>query len=410
MKKMFRLLSVVLCLAMLISFAGCKDEDKDSEEKKSTNTSVTVNPIGDTSGGGDTVGGSTRLSQDGVDYLITDGKLIISGNGVVTREAIESLSPAFNTVDFENGSFDIGDGAFKGYKNLTEVFFKNNVQNIGAEAFCGTNLFLVAFGESIKGIGDRAFADNDIGIVIINNEAMFENFNSRYDFGEVAITAENVYVHESFIPFESGKDYTDYRSVAGKYLTDNDFLERLTNVTSGRHSLSMEKYQYQNLCGDCGFIPIIGGIMLDRLLNDFSYDPETNRIEYYFSDDPWEGRGIVRYDGTEDSDSDVSDSVIESHPVSEDADRAGVKDNDGGSSGGSSKGGGFVDNGGGAKDRGSDCIYCGGSGKKPCTSPSCNGGYIIEYESGQYMGNGPTTREVKKDCPHCTGGQVTCYH
>ena len=48
MKKMFRLLSVVLCLAMLISFAGCKDEDKDSEEKKSTNTSVTVNPIDDT--------------------------------------------------------------------------------------------------------------------------------------------------------------------------------------------------------------------------------------------------------------------------------------------------------------------------------------------------------------------------
>lgn len=417
MKKMFKILSVVLCLATLISSAGCEmfgGNDKSEEENKSRDTTVTVKPIGGEDNPEDAPEepekGTTRLSQDGVEYLINDGELIISGNGVVTREAIEKLSPEFNKVDFENGSFDIGDGAFKDYKNLTEVFFRNNVRNIGAEAFRNTSLVLVAFGESIEGIGDKAFGDNIIDMVLINNRAMFENFDSRYDFGEVALTANCVYVHESFIPFESGKDYTDYKSVAGKYLTDNDFLERLTNATSGHHSLTKEKYQYWNICGDSGFIPIIGGVMLDRMLNDLSYDPETNYIEYYFNSDPWEGLDIVYYDGTVDG-SKLDTSDIGTKGDSTDIDRGRVEDDDGEKTdSGSGKSAGFVDNGGGAKDRGSDCIYCGGSGKKPCTSPSCNGGYITEYESGQYMGSGPTTYEVKKDCPLCVGGQVTCYH
>ncbi len=55
------------------------------------------------------------------------------------------------------------------------------------------------------------------------------------------------------------------------------------------------------------------------------------------------------------------------------------------------------------------CSICGGRGRKDCTS--CNGGYISEYESGQYLGNGPITREVKKRCVVCKGsGYVKCYH
>jgi len=56
-----------------------------------------------------------------------------------------------------------------------------------------------------------------------------------------------------------------------------------------------------------------------------------------------------------------------------------------------------------------DCFVCGGDGKKDCTS--CDGGYYIEYESGSYLGYGPTTREVRKKCRVCGGnGEVKCFH
>ena len=56
-----------------------------------------------------------------------------------------------------------------------------------------------------------------------------------------------------------------------------------------------------------------------------------------------------------------------------------------------------------------DCFVCGGDGKKDCTS--CDRGYYIEYETGTYLGYGPTTREVRKKCKVCNGsGEVKCYH
>ncbi len=56
-----------------------------------------------------------------------------------------------------------------------------------------------------------------------------------------------------------------------------------------------------------------------------------------------------------------------------------------------------------------NCFVCGGDGKKDCTS--CDGGYYVEYESGTYLGYGPTTREVRKKCNVCRGsGEVKCYH
>ena len=108
-------ISILFFIAMLVMLAGCSISINFGNDDNQTVT-TDVNPQnqsehGDqpstTETGKEKQSGKKRMSQDGVDYLIVDGELKISGNGTVTREAIASLSHQYNVVDFEIGSITL---------------------------------------------------------------------------------------------------------------------------------------------------------------------------------------------------------------------------------------------------------------------------------------------------------------
>ena len=172
MKKMYKMIALILCIATIVMLAGCSISINFGGEDggKTITIGGGANDGGEKTTEGGKKSGKDRLSQDGVEYLVNNGKLTISGNGMVTKDAIASISHEYNEIDFELGTFDIGDDAFNGYKDIIKVQFRNNVHNIGARAFQGTSLPLVCFGTSIESIGDKAFADCCIYIVLINND------------------------------------------------------------------------------------------------------------------------------------------------------------------------------------------------------------------------------------------------
>ncbi len=375
-----------------------------------------------------------RLTQDGVDYLVNNGVLIISGNGTVTKDAISKLLPYYNTVDFEIGSFDVGDDAFNGYgDNITEIRLRNNVSVIGERAFKGCNIAFILLGSSITQIGDDAFEDcNCLEDVFINNEYIFKNFNSRYDFGGVGATAEHIWIYKTLVPLIDQDKFLEYNSIAGDYLTVNGFFDELDKSvnhsgytgTAAGANYAYSFFFYEDSC-------YFGNVSKTRyVLSPIkNYNPETNTADSKVSESFWEEKGveITFYYGDEEA-SEKNEESSENGSSSKggfigrlfnkksdekatETDNSNKADKSSESKTNSSKStSNFIDNRTtSTADRSKNCRICNGSGRKTCTS--CSGGYYTEYETGTYMGYGSPTRAVKKRCPVCHGtGYVTCYH
>ena len=305
------MIALILCIATIVMLAGCSMSINFGGEDggKTITIGGGANDGGEKTTEGGKKSGKDRLSQDGVEYLVNNGKLTISGNGMGTKDAIASISHEYNEIDFELGTFDIGDDAFNGYKDIIKVQFRNNVHNIGARAFQGTSLALVCFGTSIESIGDNAFADCCIDYVFINNENMFTNFNSRYDFGEVAATATYVYVYRDFMA-----DRQTY--IAGDYITASGIYERIDQATAGASTLVEHWYEFDGFVDDRNnFITMYGGMRTTNWLSP-TYTPETNVLNYNFSrSDLWEGRDIVYYNTGNDADTQVQEPQPEATQV-----------------------------------------------------------------------------------------------
>ena len=98
MKKIYKMIALILCIAAIVMLAGCsKSTYQGGDDSGKAVTS------GDDGGNGKQVG-KDRLSQDGVEYLVANGKLTISGNGTVTKDAVAAMLPEYNIVDFESGN------------------------------------------------------------------------------------------------------------------------------------------------------------------------------------------------------------------------------------------------------------------------------------------------------------------
>ena len=405
MKKMYKMIALILCIATIVMLAGCSISINFGGEDGGK--TITIGGGANDGGGQTTEGGKKsgkdRLSQDGVEYLVNNGKLTISGNGMVTKDAIASISHEYNEIDFELGTFDIGDDAFNGYKDIIKVQFRNNVHNIGARAFQGTSLALVCFGTSIESIGDKAFADCCIDYVFIYNENMFTNFNTRYDFGEVAATATNVYVHRDIL--------IGQQDIAGDYIIASGIYDKIARELSGTTTLAEQDYKMGTFVDEKSeFMTVYGGLRVRNWMSA-TYNPDTNVLDYSFhsqTKDPWEGRDIVYYNTGNAADTPSSGTSTGGDTGNSGGGSSGGSKTGGSSSGGSKPSGGNITTKPATK-KNTSCSSCHGSGKKDCGS--CNGGYITEYESGQYMGYGSPTREVKKKCMVCQGsGKVKCYH
>ena len=404
MKKMYKMIALILCIAMIAMLAGCSE----STYQGGNNGGKAVTSGNDV-GNGKQVG-KDRLSQDGVEYLVANGKLTISGNGTVTKDAVAAMLPEYNIVDFESGNLDVGDDAFNGYTNITKIILRNNVYNIGARAFKGCSIPLIAFGNSITDIGDGAFEECCLKYVFINNEYIFQNFNSRYDFGGVGATASGIFIYKDLIPYEYNSDYSEYESIAGDFLTSGGMFDELAPE---RGATAVEQRHHYNQCfhesNGYFFQVLSGGEGAWDMINE--YDSDRNIMDYHIDINYWKDKGIdIEFYNKENLDG-QSFHIPASNPG---GDTSG--NSDGGSSGesktGGSSSGGSKPSGGNTitrPNKNNSCSSCGGSGKKDCTS--CNNGYITDYESGQYMGYGSPTREVKKKCMVCQGsGKVKCYH
>ena len=140
----------------------------------------------------------------------------------------------------------------------------------------------------------------------------------------VAITADNVYVYQAYIPFDPdpSTNYAQYNTIAGDYLAESGLFDTLAKYINNNQTLSKQNYQYElatNICAKTGFILIYGTTSLDRMINA-SYNAQTNVLEYY-SDvlgyyQTWQDRGVVLYGDNKDSIR--SSNITVSAPTSED--------------------------------------------------------------------------------------------
>lgn len=349
----------------------------------------------------------TRLTYNGVDYLVSNGKLIITGEGTVTKSAVSELSPKFNVVDFESGTFDIGDGAFEGYTNITDIMLRNNVYDIGKCAFKGCSIPIIVFGNSITGVDDGAFEDTCLDYVFINNEYIFRNFNSRYDFGGVGTTASNIYVYKDLVPFEYNEDYSRYNAVAGDFLTSGGVFDELTAERGT--TLSEQHYHYDGYFHEqCCYFCCVSSRGVSAWVIASEYDSDRNIMEWHIDADYWKDKGIdvdfytkEHLDGVTYNNSNVVSSTQSrnKNDISETVESVESKENINTNTTAN-----LTRN--SAARRSESCYICGGTGSKQCTS--CHGqGYYYEYDN---FGGGKLT-QIKKTCMVCRGyGKVKCYH
>lgn len=406
MKKKIIIIAAVMCAVIFSAALGCvigikfvsdnKHEQTITfadEEVKDANTKDTENKTKSTS----KKSKKERLSQGGVNYLVNDGKLIISGNGTVTTEAIAALSPEYNIVDFESGEINIADNVFNGCTDITKVYFRNTVRDIGERAFMGTSLGVVCFGSSIGVIGEEAFTDCCIDYVFINNEFMYQNFNSRYDFGEVALTAENVYVYKDLMPM------SDINNIkAGDYLAQSELYTHLKKAVANHTTFGSQSYAYSTYIDD-GFMTLYG-LRVGNWMT-IEYTPETNMFTYSFhmnTELPWKDRSVTDYVIKSEEEDDMPKATAKPVATANASKSAATKANSGTSKAVNS-----------TKDavaeRGKSCSICGGTGSKQCTS--CHGqGSYYEYDNYGVMDGGKLTK-IRKTCQVCHGsGKVKCYH
>lgn len=99
-------------------------------------------------------------------WTITDGTLVITGTGDMTRYTTYSKVPWFSqrrnirAVQLPEGMTSVSAYAFYGCTKLTEITVPDTVLSLGSDAFYGcTALEEVHLGEALEYIGDEAFSD-----------------------------------------------------------------------------------------------------------------------------------------------------------------------------------------------------------------------------------------------------------
>ncbi len=115
------------------------------------------------------VGATSGTTGDCTWILDDDGTLTISGNGAMdnySREYVSSVGIKttapwgydLKSVVIQNGVTSIGDAAFFGCSNLTNISISDSVTSINSYSFCAcTNLSSVIIPDSVASIGDGAF-------------------------------------------------------------------------------------------------------------------------------------------------------------------------------------------------------------------------------------------------------------
>lgn len=367
MKIFHKFLCIVLCITLITLTPGC------SKKHKKSSGSTSGYSTGSTQGGSTSAHGGTNttLSQDGVDYLVENGILKISGSGTVTKDAVASMLAEYNIVEFD-GDLNVGDDAFNGYKNITHISLFNSVNEIGARAFKGCVIPLIALGSNITSIGDEAFKDCYIEAVFINNQYIMENFDDASSFGCVGENAQEILVHHELIPLEADDDYTRYESIVGDYLNDNGFFEALTTST-GRYTTmvaqgSMYKQYHERQYGffelyrsDVGRFENFDcvNISLDK---KYGYNEETNDLKYETYATFWAEKNIdVKFYNVKYLPEGASPgcwSITEEEPASPPSNSQG---NDGGYDNGGSDSG----------DKSYECSECYKNGDRLCQGHPC---------------------------------------
>jgi len=103
---------------------------------------------------------------DSLSWTITDGTLVVTGSGDMTRYTTYSKVPwysqrkAIRAVQLPEGLTSVSAYAFYGLTNLTEITIPDTVLTLGSAAFYGcTSLEAVTLGENLEYIGDEVFCD-----------------------------------------------------------------------------------------------------------------------------------------------------------------------------------------------------------------------------------------------------------
>lgn len=90
--------------------------------------------------------------------------VIVNGSGTLTKNDMKAFKKYLANVTIKGNINEIGEGAFKGFKNLSTVNFGSSVTTIAKEAFydCDSIYTMSLVGTSITTIGKSAFAKSGI--------------------------------------------------------------------------------------------------------------------------------------------------------------------------------------------------------------------------------------------------------
>lgn len=154
MKKFKSLFILLTCLMMVFSFVSCKEEPEPYYGK------MTVKYYNPNRG-----------------IVANDEKVINVLNGIITADTLKQngIDPENVTEISLNGIYEIGDNAFEGCKNLTEVIVPSSVRSIGSKAFAtGSEELKVILQNDDVVIAEDAFEGNEGEKVIIEgNDNVF---------------------------------------------------------------------------------------------------------------------------------------------------------------------------------------------------------------------------------------------
>ena len=110
-------------------------------------------------------GNAVEKCGSGLTWSLEDGVLTISGSGEMydfdeTDAPWQEFSKCFHTVVIEGGVTNVGEEAFKGYANLTDVIINANVTILERNAFAGcSRLRHISLPNTLKTIYFSAFRD-----------------------------------------------------------------------------------------------------------------------------------------------------------------------------------------------------------------------------------------------------------
>ncbi|MCR5174700.1 MAG: leucine-rich repeat domain-containing protein, partial [Oscillospiraceae bacterium] len=114
----------------------------------------------------ETFGSTSGTCGTNVNWIVSNGRLIISGSGAMTdftetnRPVYDELSNFITSVMVTSGVTKVGNYAFSGLKRLNSVTFQSTVAGIGDSAFDGCRaLSSILLPSSLRTIGEGAFRD-----------------------------------------------------------------------------------------------------------------------------------------------------------------------------------------------------------------------------------------------------------